>query len=328
MNQLLPTLGRSSAIARRAPPPQQLLKLLEELRYADQARDLDKFFGRVTEAPAREIELPLSQMEEFAQADPGLFANPRVQQMMQEAEYNKAVTPPEEVQEPLADMLRRLERMRTLDRINLPRRPQEVQDLAAVAQRSIDDARAARMAEPAMEADSLRNSLLGTGLATGGGLGGYALLRDLGTVLEGDDGLLEMGSEFDLPGQEMSPAELEFPEEPLMDIGSVDDLLADMPSTEVGLPDEDPMIDSFPPEAMPDGVGPEAEMIEEDTVLGEGMMRRPDGQVRPMIPGLSDMQQRQMDTLVQQGIDPMRALRLVRGQEAMSMEMLRSMRGQ
>jgi hypothetical protein len=305
-------LGRASAIARRAPPPRQLLRLLEEMRYAEQARELDRFFGRVQDEPAREIELPLSQAEEFALADQGTFGGPAVQRMLQEAEYNQAVTPPEETQEPLADMLGRMERIRNLDRINLPRRPQEVQDLAAIAQESIDAARASRMAEPAEEAAALGGNLLTGGAVAGGGLGGYSLMRDLGTILEQDDGLLEMGQEFDLPTDEPSYEDLALPEieEPL--IGVPEDL-PELSATEVGIPDEPDLIDSPPDDAT---MGPETEIVEEDSVLSG----------RPMIPGLSPLQQRQMDALVMRGVEPMRALRLVRGQEAMSMDMLRSLR--
>jgi len=139
---------------------------------------LAQHFGRPDET-FRNFELPLSTADEYAQADVGLFGNPAVRRMLQNAEFDQAIGQP--MGNDVVEMLARNERMRTLEGINAQRGratrgpnkglpTNERQSLWDVAQQGIADARSARMAD-AVRSQGMSDMADAAGLAGLGALG-------------------------------------------------------------------------------------------------------------------------------------------------------------
>jgi hypothetical protein len=299
--------GRAMRGAGRVRAPATLAQFLDQLRRAEQAQELDRFFGRIPEVEGslRSLELPLSEAEQFAQADPGIFG-PAAQRMMNEGAFNRSVEPAE--MDPLADQLAALNRRRALEKINIGRLPEDDprRAFAGIANAAEEGLKAQRQAEAmaqaarAEEVADFTNAATSYGpLMTGAGASSAAMLAAaLGPSL--------------MPSADDAPA----------DAISMDDYL----SPEVAMDEQDEeaivreILDAVGSMSdLPDEDEPEIALESDpfsDAMLSQGMgdpgLRVRAGAAR--IPGLSPEAQQAMDSLVLSGMDPMEALQLIRGQ--------------
>lgn len=174
---------------------------------------LAQHFGRPDET-FRNFELPLSTADEYAQADVGLFGNPAVRRMLQNAEFDQAIGQP--MSNDVVEMLARNERMRTLEGINAQRGratrgpnkglpTNERQSLWDVAQQGIADARSARMAD-AVRSQGMSDMADAAGLAGLGALGaaGAAMTPFAFTNTDEPESALPV-EERDVPGMGYDP---------------------------------------------------------------------------------------------------------------------------
>jgi len=299
--------GRAMRGAGRVRAPATLAQFLDQLRRAEQAQDLERFFGRIPEADAslRSLELPLSEAEQFAQADPALFG-PAAQRIMNQGAFDRSVEPAE--MDPLADQLAALNRRRALDKINIGRLPEDDprRAFAGIANAAEEGIRAQRQAEAmaqaarAEEVADFTNDATSYGpLMTGaGGVTAASLAAALGPSLmpsadEAEDEPLSM-DDFLSPEVAMDEQDEEAIVRELLDaVGSMSDL-PDEDEPEIAL-ESDPFSDAMLSQEMGD----------------PGMRVRPGAE---RIPGLSPEAQQAMDSLVLSGMDPMEALQLIRGQ--------------
>lgn len=174
---------------------------------------LAQHFGRPDET-FRNFELPLSTADEYAQADVGLFGNPAVRRMLQNAEFDQAIGQP--MGNDVVEMLARNERMRTLEGINAQRGratrgrmkglpTNERQSLWDVAQQGIADARSARMAD-AVRSQGMSDMADAAGLAGLGALGaaGAAMTPFAFTSTDEPESAMPV-EERDVPGMGYDP---------------------------------------------------------------------------------------------------------------------------
>lgn len=286
--------------------------------YAMRSAALDRHFGRPDQTMAG-VTVPVNMADELAAADPGLFGNPAVQRMMRNAEYDQVVGTPSSVD--VMEMLRRNDRMSTLARVNAMKRGGEAADLYSIAQQSIQDAGLRnRMASQASDRTGEVMDALGlAGLgAAAGGVGGVA----------GYDALVG-GPEEEEPVWRQLPTYpddgTEYLEQP-SDYDPIDSL--DGPDAEVYVPSQDEaVIEAMLSEAM--GAEPQIDLagFEDSPALSPAtdadlqmeMSGSPDSYLgKPRVPGMTDRQMDQMDTMVRLGIPPERAAAVIRAQAPMS----------
>jgi hypothetical protein len=291
--------------AGRVRTPATLAQFLDQLRRAEQAQDLERFFGRIPEADNSlgSLELPLSEAEQFAQADPALFG-PAAQRIMNQGAFDRSVEPAE--MDPLADQLAALNRRRSLDRINVGRLPEDDprRAFAGIANAAEEGIKAQRQAEAmaqaarAEEVSDFTNAATSYGpLMTGaGGVTAASLAAALGPSMmpSADEGDPLSMDDYLSPEVAMDEGDEEAIVRELLDaVGSMSDL-PDEDEPEIAL-ESDPFSDA---------------MLSQE--MGDPGLRVRDAAAR--IPGLSPEAQQAMDSLVLSGMDPMEALQLIRGQ--------------
>jgi len=297
--------GRAMRGAGRVRTPATLAQFLDQLRRAEQAQDLERFFGRIPEADNSlgSLELPLSEAEQFAQADPALFG-PAAQRIMNQGAFDRSVEPAE--MDPLADQLAALNRRRSLDRINVGRLPEDDprRAFAGIANAAEEGIKAQRQAEAmaqaarAEEVSDFTNAATSYGpLMTGaGGVTAASLAAALGPSMmpSADEGDPLSMDDYLSPEVAMDEGDEEAIVRELLDaVGSMSDL-PDEDEPEIAL-ESDPFSDA---------------MLSQE--MGDPGLRVRDAAAR--IPGLSPEAQQAMDSLVLSGMDPMEALQLIRGQ--------------
>jgi hypothetical protein len=271
--------------------------------------------------------------------------------MLDAADYNRAVDPGMGGED-VMDMLRRNERMRTLDRVNAERYGGERQQLFDIAQQNIEAARQARIASG--QADMANDAAFKVGLnATMGGLGAAA--AGLGAAVALD--------QADTPGDFMPDTVRDIPlTVPAEDDGSVysqpasvgergytmmDGMLTDplqkldFASPEIDVPEEEmPAFsdDDMVAQMRAQSFGPIQEASDAEVkYYADG----PEGQYKwkqnlPDIPRgarnqtglkLTNEDQARWDKLHAAGVDPQRALEVVRGQKPITKSELRILMG-
>lgn len=223
---------------------------------------LAQHFGRPDET-FRNFELPLSTADEYAQADVGLFGNPAVRRMLQNAEFDQAIGQP--MGNDVVEMLARNERMRTLEGINAQRGratrgpnkglpTNERQSLWDVAQQGIADARSARMAD-AVRSQDMSDAADFAMLAGATGLGAAAVPMAGYVLTQTDEPESALPvEERDVPGMGYDPYRAMLPPT-ARDDGSVylepartesasdpmDNMMAESPDIYIPPEDEDPV---------------------------------------------------------------------------------------
>lgn len=315
-------------------------KFLDELRfepsvgqsasYLDEMAALDRHFGR-PDARLTGIEPPIriSEAEEFAAADPSLFGGPVVQRMMRDAELGREVIDPAAVD--VMEMLRRNDRMNTLARVNAQRRGGESSELMDIAQQSIRDAglrnRMALQADAGTEGTMDGLGLMALAAATGG-VGGVAAYEALLGGPEEEEPIWRQMPTYADDGTEY----LESPS----GYDPIDNL--DGPDAEVYVPPQDEgVVEAMLAEAMSPETQIDISAFEDSPALSPAtdadlqmeMSGSPDAYLgRPRIPGMTDRQMDQMDTMVRLDIPPERAAAVIRGQAPISraeLEILKAM---
>ena len=315
-------------------------------RAAEEAK-LARHFGRPEPEMFRDIELPVPTGRQFGDADPGLFG-PTVQRMLDAADYNRAVDPGmggEDVME----MLRRNERMRTLGRVNAERYGGERAQLFDIAQQNIEAARQARIASG--QADLANDAAFDVGLkaamgglgATAAGLGAALSMDDITPAAPGDfmpDTVRAEDLMYDADLYDTAPTVQGERGYTMMD-GMLTDPLQklDFVSPEIDVPEEEmPAFsdDEMVAQMRAESFGPIREASDAEVkYYADG----PEGQYKwkqnlPDVPRngrtgsvLTNEDQARWDKLHAAGVDPQRALEVVRGQKPMTKAELRILMG-
>lgn len=304
--------------------------------------DLDRHFGRPDET-FKNFELPMPEVDQFARADPGTFG-PAVQRMMRNAEYEQAVG--DLTAGDVVEMLARNDRINTLARVNANRRGGETAELFNVAQQSIQDAaeRARRSRQASAYAASMADNI-GLGAL---GVGAAATIpAALSRFTESGDPeeVVPVERELDpAPEDVVPPRPSDYwamdQELPVFrgDDGSVytppaasvtDDNIDALEGIPLHVPPEEEAVVAAmlasvaPPE---NGMPAIEEMLPFDTATDADLKEMMNGGRdtylgKPRLPAvygrrelMSDRQMEQMDLLTVRGIDPTRALKLVRGE--------------
>ena len=294
--------GRAMRGAGRVRAPATLAQFLDQLRRAEQAQDLERFFGRIPEVDNSlgSLELPLSEAEQFAQADPALFG-PAAQRIMNQGAFDRSVEPAE--MDPLADQLAALNRRRALDRINIGRLPEgdPRRAFAGIANAAEEGIKAQRQAEAMAQATRAEEVADFTNAATSYGplMTGAAGVAAVPLAAAYAQSLMK--SAEGVPGNDYLSPEVAMDEQ---DEEAIVRELLDAVGSMSDLPDEDE-----PEIALESDPFSDAMLSQE---MGDPGMRVRAGAAR--IPGLSPEAQQAMDSLVLSGMDPMEALQLIRGQ--------------
>ncbi|NDE18293.1 hypothetical protein EBZ80_25590 [bacterium] len=313
---------------------------------------LARHFGRPEPEPLRDIELPIPTGRQFGDADPGLFG-PTVQRMLDAADYNRAVDPGMGGED-VMDMLRRNERMRTLDRVNAQRYGGERAQLFDIAQQNIEAARQARIASG--QAALANDAALGVGLkaamgglgATAAGLGAALSMDDITPAAPGDfmpDTVRAEDLMYDADLYDTAPTVQGERGYTMMD-GMLTDPLQklDFASPEIAVPEEElPAFsdDEVQAEMLADSVPEITEPSNREMAYYESVRNGPEGRYQwaenlPDIPRgarnqtglkLTNEDQARWDKLHAAGVDPQRALEVVRGQKPMTKSELRILMG-
>jgi hypothetical protein len=313
---------------------------------------LARHFGRPEPEPLRDIELPIPTGRQFGDADPGLFG-PTVQRMLDAADYNRAVDPGMGGED-VMDMLRRNERMRTLDRVNAERYGGERQQLFDIAQQNIEAARQARIASG--QADLANDAAFDVGLkaamgglgATAAGLGAALSMDDITPAAPGDfmpDTVRAEDLMYDADLYDTAPTVQGERGYTMMD-GMLTDPLQklDFASPEIDVPEEEmPAFsdDEMQAEMLANSVPEIREPPNSEMAYYESVRNGPEGRYQwaenlPDIPRgarnqtglkLTNEDQARWDKLHAAGVDPQRALEVVRGQKPMTKSELRILMG-
>ena len=315
---------------------------------------LARHFGRPDPEPLRDIELPIPTGRQFGDADPGLFG-PTVQRMLDAADYNRAVDPGMGGED-VMDMLRRNERMRTLDRVNAERYGGERAQLFDIAQQNIEAARQARIASG--QADLARSAAMDVGMnAAIGGMGATA--AGLGAALSMDDTDITPAAPGDFMPDTVRAEDLMYDADlydtaptvqgergyTMMD-GMLTDPMQklDFVSPEIEVPEEElPAFsdDEMQSEMLASSSLPEiTEPSNREMAYYESVRNGPEGRYKwatnmpdPYRGGkgndgvLSNDDQARWDKLHAAGVDGQRALEIVRGQKPMTKAELRILMG-
>jgi hypothetical protein len=321
-------------------------------RAAEEAK-LARHFGRPEPEMFRDIELPIPTGRQFGDADPGLFG-PTVQRMLDAADYNRAVDPGMGGED-VMDMLRRNERLRTLDRVNAQRYGGERQQLFDIAQQNIEAARQARIASG--QADLARSAAMDVGMnaaigglgATAAGLGAALSMDDITPAAPGDfmpDTVRAEDLMYDADLYDTAPTVQGERGYTMMD-GMLTDPLQklDFVSPEIDVPEEEmPAFsdDEMQAEMLASSSLPEiTEPSNREMAYYESVRNGPEGRYQwaenlPDIPRgarnqtglkLTNEDQARWDKLHAAGVDPQRALEVVRGQKPMTKSELRILMG-
>jgi hypothetical protein len=314
---------------------------------------LARHFGRPEPEPLRDIELPIPTGRQFGDADPGLFG-PTVQRMLDAADYNRAVDPGMGGED-VMDMLRRNERMRTLDRVNAERYGGERAQLFDIAQQNIEAARQARIASG--QADLARSAAMDVGMnaaiggmgATAAGLGAALSMDDITPAAPGDfmpDTARVEDLMYDADLYDATPAVQGERGYTMMD-GMLTDPMQklDFVSPEIEVPEEErPAFsdDEMQSEMLASSSLPEiTEPSNREMAYYESVRNGPEGRYKwaenlPDIPRgarnqiglkLTNEDQARWDKLHAAGVDGQRALEIVRGQKPMTKSELRILMG-
>jgi hypothetical protein len=313
---------------------------------------LARHFGRPEPEPLRDIELPIPTGRQFGEADPGLFG-PTVQRMLDAADYNRAVDPGMGGED-VMDMLRRNERMRTLGRVNAERYGGERAQLFDIAQQNIEAARQARIASG--QADMANDAALDVGLkaamgglgATAAGLGAALSMDDITPAAPGDfmpDTVRAEDLMYDADLYDTAPTVQGERGYTMMD-GMLTDPMQklDFVSPEIDVPAEEmPAFsdDEMQAEMLANSVPEIREPPNSEIAYYESVRNGPEGRYQwaenlPDIPRgarnqtglkLTNEDQARWDKLHAAGVDPQRALEVVRGQKPMTKSELRILMG-
>jgi hypothetical protein len=149
-------LGIGSKFARGAPKVRVaspvLARYLDDLRFADQARELDRFYGRIPQAPGPFDNINIPEMPDPVAAERAVGAAPR--SWLESADMARAMEP--QPSAPLTDMLLDNERRRALisGRLDRLTPEQQARSLPMVGRQSEADRAAARAAQIKGDADS------------------------------------------------------------------------------------------------------------------------------------------------------------------------------
>jgi hypothetical protein len=273
--------------------------------------------------------------------------------MLDAADYNRAVDPGMGGDD-VMDMLRRNERMRTLDRVNAERYGGERQQLFDIAQQNIEAARQARIASG--QADMANDAALGVGLqaamgglgATAAGLGAALSMDDITPAAPGDfmpDTVRAEDLMYDADLYDAAPTVQGERGYTMMD-GMLTDPMQklDFVSPEIDVPAEEmPAFsdDEMQAEMLANSVPEIREPPNSEMAYYESVRNGPEGRYQwaenlPDIPRglrnqtglkLTNEDQARWDKLHAAGVDGQRALEIVRGQKPMTKSELRILMG-
>lgn len=285
----------------------------------------DEFFGRPVDRFAGvEVDVPMSR--QMADADVGLFGNPAVQRMLKDAEFRQAIGPLEG--DDVVAMLNRNDRMNTLAGINARRYGGEQGELWNIAQDNIARSREAsrRAAAAGENSDMIADATLGAGLGLGAMYAAGLVDREMDEAMSppviAAEAATDVWPEETMIMDEDASVYLE-PSNP----EDIADMIPPVGGDVYQPPDDMRRMASmlYPQiyDASMEGLGDVGEAVQamaEDAAdiaampSDESLAER-DGfyMGRPNLPGLSDLQQMQVDALVRMGVSPASASDAIRG---------------
>ena len=213
-------LGIGGKVVRGAPTVRVtspvLARYLDDLRFAEQARDLDRFYGRIPPAPGPFDNINIPEMPDPVAAERAVGAAPRT--WLENAEMARSMEP--QPAPPLTDMLLDNDRRRALlaNRLDRLTPEQRARSLPSVGQQYDADLAAARAAE----IQHGRDVNTAAALAAAGIVGGGAMYGRM-SQLSDDYARSQAENDIDL-GPDLSgnpdgamPMAMDVGEDPLMD---------------------------------------------------------------------------------------------------------------